>query len=174
VGQAGVFSAAAAGACHRRERWFLLAALAGSPAERQDPREPPGGEEPGRWGQSGNGHRPPGGVDALPGGDAFVACMPDGSIRDYGPALARHAARLGRPFPRPLVGRYLSGDFSAWMMMLPEDWLAGLSNSAKKRLAGNAVCPPQAEQALRGLLARLEALPGSDGRTGAFAAFLDH
>lgn len=37
-------------------------------------------------------------------------------------------------------------------MMLPEGWLSGVSNTAKKRLAGNAVVPWQAEAALRLLL----------------------
>jgi hypothetical protein len=38
------------------------------------------------------------------------------------------------------------------MMMLPEGWLDGMSNSAKKRLAGNSVVPLQAEAAIRLLL----------------------
>jgi len=53
------------------------------------------------------------------------------------------------------VGRSLNGDFSAWMMMLPEGWLAGVSNSAKKRLAGNAVCPLQAAAGVRLLVPRV-------------------
>lgn len=77
--------------------------------------------------------------------------MPDGTTRDYGPALRRHAAVLGRPWPEPLLGRTLNGDFCEWVMMLPEGWLAGVSNSTKKRLAGNAVVPRQAEAALRAL-----------------------
>lgn len=40
-------------------------------------------------------------------------------------------------------------------MMLPAGWLEGLSNTAKKRLAGNAVIPAQAVAALRQLLADL-------------------
>gem|GEM_PF-4212002 len=39
--------------------------------------------------------------------------------------------------------------------MLPENWLDGVSNSAKKRLAGNAVVPLQAVVALRLLMKRL-------------------
>ena len=37
--------------------------------------------------------------------------------------------------------------------MLPKGWLDGMSNSAKKRLAGNSVVPLQAEAAIRLLLA---------------------
>ena len=44
-------------------------------------------------------------------------------------------------------------------MRVPEGWLDGIGNSAKKRLAGNAVCSPQAAAALRLLVPRvLEAL----------------
>jgi hypothetical protein len=75
--------------------------------------------------------------------------MPDGSTRDYGPSLRRHAAVLGRSWPEPLYGRSLNGDFSEWMMMLPEGWLGGVSNAAKKRLAGNACVPLQGEVAIR-------------------------
>ena len=45
------------------------------------------------------------------------------------------------------------------MMMFPEGWLDGAPNSVKKRLAGNAVCSPQAAAAIRLLVPRvLEAL----------------
>ena len=59
----------------------------------------------------------------------------------------------------------MNGDFSEWMMMFPEGWLDGIGNSAKKRLAGNAVCSPQAAAALRLLVPRvLEALEREQAR----------
>lgn len=75
---------------------------------------------------------------------------------DYGPAIARHERAFGRPAPWPVVAgtRSLSGDFTAWMMDVPEGWLNGISNTAKKRLCGNAVVARQAELALRALVAR--------------------
>lgn len=48
--------------------------------------------------------------------------------------------------------RSLNGDFSAWMMGLPEGFLDGISNTAKKRLCGNAVVARQAVAALEELL----------------------
>ncbi len=45
--------------------------------------------------------------------------------------------------------RSLSGDFTAWMMAIPPGTLDGISNTAKKRLCGNAVVAPAAELALR-------------------------
>jgi DNA (cytosine-5)-methyltransferase 1 len=173
VGQAGLWSAASVGACHRRERWFIVAHPHGQP-EWQDTGKPPAGQEPGRWHQPANNRHPVPvahangqglgisgplwprrdsaltqewvGLDGL--GESVLAQMPDGSTRDYGPALRNHAAVLGRPWPNPLKGRTLNGDFSEWMMMLPEGWLEGVSNTAKKRLAGNSVVPLQAMAAI--------------------------
>ena len=70
----------------------------------------------------------------------------------YQPAIARHERAFGRPAPWPVIEgtRSLSGDFTAWMMGLPQGWLdVGISNTAKKRLSGNAVMPAQAVAALR-------------------------
>jgi hypothetical protein len=41
-------------------------------------------------------------------------------------------------------------------MMFPENWTEAATPAGQRRLLGNAVCPPQALYALRGLLARLE------------------
>lgn len=178
VGRAGRLSASEVGACHRRERVFIVAHALRS-AECQHAREPLGEEEQGRRVQPFDGDGSTGLGDGLPTADAdgarwgrpyggraergepdkprpwpdgldspFVARMPDGTTRDYTPAMRRHAAVLGRPWPEPLHGRTLSGDFCEWMMMLPENWLSGVSNTAKKRLAGNAVVPLQAEVAI--------------------------
>jgi DNA (cytosine-5)-methyltransferase 1 len=85
-----------------------------------------------------------------------MAQLADGTTRDYGPALRRHQAVLGRACPKPLQGRYLRGKFLEWMMMFPEDWTIEATPTAQRRLLGNAVVPAQAEAALWGLLARLE------------------
>ena len=59
----------------------------------------------------------------------------------------------------------MNGELSEWMMMFPKGWLDGIGNSAKKRLAGNAVCSPQAAAALRLLVPRvLEALEREQAR----------
>jgi len=50
--------------------------------------------------------------------------------------------------------RSLSGDFTEWMLGMPQGWLDGVSNTAKKKLAGNAVVTRQAEAALRELTAK--------------------
>jgi hypothetical protein len=50
------------------------------------------------------------------------------------------------------------------MMMFPQGWIDG-ANSVKKRLAGNAVCSPQAVTAIRLLVPRvLEALKQEPAR----------
>jgi DNA (cytosine-5)-methyltransferase 1 len=77
----------------------------------------------------------------------------------FGPAIERWE-RLTRPVPAAVVpstgkaGVRLSARFSEWMMGLPENWLAvpGVSESAQLTMAGNAVVPAQAAEALRRLL----------------------
>jgi DNA (cytosine-5)-methyltransferase 1 len=162
LGCYGTFSAAAVGACHRRERVFVLAAHPGGQGHRYFRQRLYGEEEPDRWGWPGPGDFAAGLAgwhDA--GGRPVLAHLSDGTTRDYGPALRRHQAVLGRPCPKPLRGRYLRGEFLEWMMMFTEDWLSVATPAAQRRLAGNAVCPPQACEALWGLLARLEPLLGS-------------
>ena len=204
------------GACHQRERLFVVAADASSPGRSRDAATALAQEEPDRRRRAHGGDLTTGSRDGLPvadaggvrregrplvgvahgaaatysgpslaadadgsgpeeqrrqpahdgqpwddaagrgaGDGAVLARMPDGTVRDYGPALARHAAVLGRPWPAPTIGRSLNGDFSAWMMMFPKGWLDGLSNGAKKRLAGNAVVTRQAVAALSELGDRL-------------------
>lgn len=164
VGTWGLYSAAAVGACHRRERIFALAAHPGSSGVEYFRHVISGSEEQ-RWGPSGEGDlatRLAGGTDA--GGRPVLATYEDGSTEDFGPALRRHQAVIGRPCPRPLDGRYLRGSFLEWVLMLPDGWTAEATPSAQRRLLGNAVCPPQAEMALWGLLERLVPLLGPSGR----------
>jgi DNA (cytosine-5)-methyltransferase 1 len=165
VGAWGVYSAAAVGACHRRERVFALAANPGSPGVKYFCDLVSGSQEPG-WRKSVPSYltaRPVGWADA--GGRPVLAQFADGSTEDYGPALRRHRYFVARNAPKPLDERgYLRGRFLEWVMMFPDGWLAAATPSAQRRLAGNAVCPPQAEMALWGLLERLVGLLGSDRR----------
>ena len=74
----------------------------------------------------------------------------------YEPAIARHERAFGRAAPWPVIEgtRSLDGTFTAWMMDVPDGLLDGLSNTAKKRLAGNAVLTRQATVAIQMLVAR--------------------
>jgi DNA (cytosine-5)-methyltransferase 1 len=58
-------------------------------------------------------------------------------------------ASAGKP------GVRLSARFSEWLMGLPDGWLdlPGVSESAQLSMAGNAVVPAQAAEAVRRLLA---------------------
>lgn len=80
-------------------------------------------------------------------------CFPWGR---YAPAVARHERVFGRAAPWPVIEgtRSLNGDFTAWMMDVEEGMLDGISNTAKKRLCGNAVMTRQAIAALVGLVSR--------------------
>ncbi|WP_405531580.1 DNA cytosine methyltransferase [Streptomyces avidinii] len=77
---------------------------------------------------------------------------------DYGPAIRRWEAVLGRPAPWPTdaLGR-LNPEFSEWMLGWPDGWVVdtpGLTRGAMLRAIGNGVCPQQAEAAIRLLAAR--------------------
>lgn len=140
-----------------RGRRMLPRGRGGLPASDCDS-APANTDSPRREGTRAQGRTPDDGSRPDGRDGSFLARMPDGTIRDYGPALRRHAAVLGRPWPAPTIGRSLNGDFSAWMQFLPEGWLDGVSNSAKKRLAGNSVVWLQAAVAIHELRARLDLL----------------
>jgi hypothetical protein len=78
--------------------------------------------------------------------------------------------------PPPVVassgksGVRLSARFSEWLMGLPAGWLdvPGVSESAQLTMAGNAVVPAQAAEAVRRLLA--DELPGDGGRPRALGS----
>jgi DNA (cytosine-5)-methyltransferase 1 len=164
LGSWGVYGAAAIGACHRRERFFVLAADPGSPGVQHFCDLVLGSEEP-RRGPAGEGDLAPGLVSVPDaGGRPVLATFADGSTEDYGPALRRHQFVIGRPCPKPLERGYLRAPFLEWMMMLPEGWLAEVTPGAARRLAGNACVPAQAEMALWGLIERLVPVLGSSGR----------
>lgn len=78
--------------------------------------------------------------------------------QQYGPAVARHEAMLGRPAPSPVIdnpraraGVSLSPRFVEWMMCLPDGWVCDVPDiprTAQLRLLGNGVVPPQAALAV--------------------------
>ncbi|MGQ4733415.1 DNA cytosine methyltransferase [Streptomyces sp. Ju416(a)] len=77
---------------------------------------------------------------------------------DYGPAIRRWEAVLGRPAPWPTdaLGR-LSPVFTEWLMGLPDGWVTctpGLTRSAMLRALGNGVVRQQAVAALHLLAGR--------------------
>jgi DNA (cytosine-5)-methyltransferase 1 len=143
LGCYGSFTAAAVGACHIRERYFVLAADPGSPRYRHIRGELPSEEEPRRF--------------AAYRGD-LTASFDWGP---YGPAVARWGYTLGRPPPWPWEDNGLSPRFLEWMMGFPDGWAEAATPAAQRRLLGNAVVPPQAAQALQALLPRLEPVLGS-------------
>lgn len=108
-------------------------------------------------------HPVAGGRDArqVPGsGDGQPAGSGETDFGEYGPAVARWEAALGRPAPRPTdaLGR-LNPPFVEWLMGLDAGHVTdvpGLSRSAQLKALGNGVMPQQAVPALRTLAGRLE------------------
>ena len=145
-----VVRASDVGACHRRARLFVAAidATAGRPtvadadAHRLTQRPEHDRAEEGK-----EGHH-------LIGVDA------DGRVLwgNYGNPIRRHERLVGRPHPHPVdhTGR-LSARFVEWMMCLPDGWVTSVLPSRTQALEvlGNGVVPPQAELAVRVLLARM-------------------
>lgn len=90
----------------------------------------------------------------------------DPAARPFGPYedAVRHWEALTRPAPPPTEPSprdrrpRLNAAFAEWMMGLPDGWVTspelGLSRAQQLRLVGNAVCPPQAAEAVRHLLRR--------------------
>jgi len=72
----------------------------------------------------------------------------------YAPAIARHAAMLGRPAPDPTEpgpkgNPRLSARFVEWMQCHPDGWVTDLvSRTDALKALGNTVVPPQAYEAL--------------------------
>jgi DNA (cytosine-5)-methyltransferase 1 len=75
---------------------------------------------------------------------------------DYGPAVARWEAILGRPAPPPADERgRLSPRFVEFMMGLPAGWVTDVpdvSRAQALRMLGNGVLPQQAAAAITALL----------------------
>lgn len=83
---------------------------------------------------------------------------------EYTPAIARHEQAWGAPAPEPTEpgpkgNPRLSAAFCEWMMMQPAGWITdtpGVTRNEALKLCGNGVVTPQAEHALRVMLARLD------------------
>ena len=78
----------------------------------------------------------------------------------FEPAIRQWETILGRPAPTPTKpdgqngNHRLSSSFAEWLLGVPENWICnqGLSRTDELKMAGNGVCPQQAELALRILL----------------------
>lgn len=170
-------AAASVGACHRRERVFILA----TPADAE--RGGCGGDA--RASRRGPGRRATatGGCEGGNRGDA-VSLLPtprtsdtngpgahgDGGLDlrtavvewgDYEPAIRRAELACGRLAPSPTEPNRngnprLSARFAEWMMMLPDGWVTdpaiGLSRNGQLKAIGNGVVPAQAYAALTQLV----------------------
>ena len=118
-----VFSSAAVGAPHRRERLFVVAADADASHRRDDHERHPSGE-------MGPPVRRP--VQSSRRFDRFAP---------WHEAVARWASLRGDP-PDPFTtGGGSNPEFAEWMMGFPIGWTEGPSRTARFRLVGNAVQP---------------------------------
>lgn len=91
--------------------------------------------------------------------DGRVCLLPGfrGLFGDYGPAIDRWAAVLGRPPPVPVSANsrgtpQLDAAFTEWLMGLPAGWVTqvpGLTRAEQLRALGNGVVPQQAAAAIR-------------------------
>lgn len=147
--------AADVGACHRRDRLWILATPADTPRELRDWARPAGSEGRGEPTDGGRGVTNP--VTPPPTSTAAAKVETWG---EYTPAIRRHEQAFGRPAPHPTVtsargSQVLSPYLVEWMMGLPEGHVTGvpgLTRTAQLRLLGNGVVPRQAEMAIRLLL----------------------
>lgn len=168
VGRYRLATASSVGACHRRQRLFIVAQHPESGAwlhERECSAGPGHGTRQGGlnlrtdiqllptplardWrGRPGN---PKSDRDSLP-----VAVFDTERWSDYATAIAQHEQALGRAAPDPIENGTLSARFVEWMMMLPDGWVTTgpvSSRTAQLRMLGNGVVPPQAENAIRSLI----------------------
>lgn len=161
------------GACHARERLFVVITAADTdrPRPQRHPASASGrrrldardceaaahavGEEQPRWAglcadETGTLWGPRSGD---PVGD------PGFDWGEFQHAVDRWAAVLDRPAPRPLIagprgGRVLNPRFDEWMMGLPEGWVdvQGMTPPMQIEACGNGVVPQQAVYAIRELV----------------------
>ncbi len=138
--------ASEAGAPHRRERLFFIAADNNSEGLQGDCLQP---SRPLSFGERS------GLADGLPGGFQWG---------EYAEAINQWEATLGRRCPHPVEdnanGRPRpTAQFYEWMMGLPEGWVTdpalGIPWGQQIKMCGNGVVPQQAELALRHLLQRV-------------------
>ena len=148
------------GAPHRRERLFIVAALA-DPVRAGTGRvggSLPGTEEPCGRRQPDSGEREPlAHAHAAPPADADdgrreqrhagIGRIPVAGTNgartewgDYEPAITRWEATLGRPAPAPTDDRgRLMPAFVEWLMGAPDGWTDGVSRTQRLRMLGNGV-----------------------------------
>ena len=185
--------ASGVGACHKRERTFVLAwpaaedpdVAAGGQRRLAAPGQAEGGRtRPDAGGRGGALAADAHGLDREEGrsepadragrADAAVAGGTPGA--DWGifaPAVARHERAFGRVAPSPLNERgRLSPRFVEWMMGIPAGWVTevpGIPPNAQLKALGNGVVPRQGAAAFR-LLAERMALPPALAECAAPAA----
>lgn len=87
-----------------------------------------------------------------------AARQPDAAWGNYGPAIRRWEAILGRAAPAPVDDRgRLAPPFVEWMMGAPAGWvtdISGIPRNAQLRALGSGVVVQQGAEAARRLLAR--------------------
>src|SRR3954468_10640443 len=139
------------GACHRRERVFIVAT----------------DTVPRRTG--GDGRAVPREAAQVPAGHTHVHAPGDARpvASDGRPGWGRYAAAIaqweqasGRRAPAPVDRRgQLAPVFVEWMMGLPQGWVTGvdISRSQMLRILGNGVVPQQAAYAVGSIVARAAA-----------------
>lgn len=168
----GVFRAADVGACHRRERWFLVATDAsGERSQGAESQRIEFGVEQVDGDSGRKAHAdadcdgcqgveevngPNGPVDIEHGDD--TERRRGGDFGHYGAAIERWSRVTGPP-PAPTIRGRLSPDFVEWMMGFPPGWTHGQAKTHRLKMLGNAVVPHQglaAFGALMDLHTRLE------------------
>ncbi len=173
-----IVSAAQVGACHRRERLFIVATDAtgaGRATRRAGTDEQPRGTgQPASHrgvaadtsGERHGGRQDSPTVGRLDQSDASKPLQrqrtrPESEHRNitfgkYAAAVDRWTGIVGRPPPEPTDNGRLNPAFVEWMMGLPAGWVTGLDLSPTQQLKmlGNGVVPQQAAAAIAGLLER--------------------
>jgi DNA (cytosine-5)-methyltransferase 1 len=157
-----VVRASDVGACHRRERLFILAHTNSARSELSRPRSmetEERGNDVARTVIQNIVARECAGVEE----DQDSTGSRSTDYGPYGSAVERWGRRIGRRPPTPMICRpddrpRLNPVFVEWMMGLPEGHVTGhgLSTSQCLKMLGNGVVPQQAAHAIRHLLQRLE------------------
>jgi DNA (cytosine-5)-methyltransferase 1 len=148
-----VVRASDVGACHRRERLFVVADATGT--ERRTSQLQSVGASAGSAAELGERISPSVADTAHVGRErerntrGWLDGSEDSGWGDYGPAVDRWTRVLGRPAPAPADNKgRLNVDFVEWMMGFDEGWVDGLSRTAALKCLGNAVVQQQAKFAL--------------------------
>jgi len=167
--------ASGVGACHKRERAFVLAWPTGAAPDPDSLGTYRGGAR--RTGRAEPAHRRDAAADSTRNGWSEGRPESTGQLRRpdaaftggaagvdwgvYADAIGRHERVFGRVAPSPLNdhGR-LSPQFTEWMMGLPAGWVTdvpGIPRNAQLKALGNGVVPRQGAAAFRLLAERMTA-----------------